>query len=151
MAKVLLLHTGGTLGMVGTPLVPDVYGSRLLEAVPELLQVADIDIHIVCNLDSSDLTVDGTQAAVNFVQGNADSQGGAIAGEKGSSLTVLDANFVDNQAGLGGGAIYFTGGISLQINDSSFSGKKLRVKKSSCVRQSAVSWVIAPATPLAWR
>lgn len=55
MAKVLLLHTGGTLGMVGTPLVPDVYGSRLLEAVPELLQLADIDIHIVCNLDSSDV------------------------------------------------------------------------------------------------
>ncbi len=55
MAKVLLLHTGGTLGMVGTPLVPDAYGSRLLEAVPELLQLADIDIHIVCNLDSSDL------------------------------------------------------------------------------------------------
>jgi len=55
VAKVLLLHTGGTLGMVGTPLVPDAYGSRLLDAVPELLQLADIDIHIVCNLDSSDL------------------------------------------------------------------------------------------------
>jgi len=55
VAKVLLLHTGGTLGMVGTPLVPDAYGSRLLDAVPELLQIADIDIDIVCNLDSSDL------------------------------------------------------------------------------------------------
>jgi L-asparaginase len=55
MKRVLLLHTGGTLGMTGTPLHPDAYGSRLLEAVPELVKLADVRIHIACNLDSSDV------------------------------------------------------------------------------------------------
>ena len=55
MKRVLLLHTGGTLGMTGTPLHPDAYGSRLLEAVPELGKLADVRIHITCNLDSSDV------------------------------------------------------------------------------------------------
>jgi len=53
--RVLLLHTGGTLGMVGTPLEPDAYQDRLLESVPELGELADVDIRIVCNLDSSDV------------------------------------------------------------------------------------------------
>lgn len=55
MKRVLLLHTGGTLGMVGTPLEPDAFQDRLLEVVPEVPKVADVDIHIVCNLDSSDV------------------------------------------------------------------------------------------------
>lgn len=55
MSRVLLLHTGGTLGMVGSPLEPAVYGHRLTETVPELSQLADLDIEIVCNLDSSDV------------------------------------------------------------------------------------------------
>lgn len=55
MKRVLLLHTGGTLGMTGPPLLPDAYAHELTEAVPELKQVADIDTRIVLNLDSSDL------------------------------------------------------------------------------------------------
>jgi L-asparaginase len=55
MKKVLLLHTGGTLGMTGTPLEPDAYGQKLVDSVPELAQLADIHIDIVCNLDSSDV------------------------------------------------------------------------------------------------
>jgi L-asparaginase len=52
---VRLLHTGGTLGMQGSPLEPGAYAARLLDNVPELARLADIEPRIVCNLDSSDL------------------------------------------------------------------------------------------------
>ncbi|TVQ99321.1 MAG: asparaginase [Deltaproteobacteria bacterium] len=55
MPRVLLLHTGGTLGMRGTPLAPDQFAADLTSDVPELLQIADIETRIVCNLDSSDI------------------------------------------------------------------------------------------------
>jgi L-asparaginase len=53
--KVRLLHTGGTLGMTGSPLEPGSYQARLLETVPELSRLADVEPRIVANLDSSDL------------------------------------------------------------------------------------------------
>lgn len=53
--RVLLLHTGGTLGMRGSPLEPAAYEAVLAEAVPELNRLARIDARIVCNLDSSDV------------------------------------------------------------------------------------------------
>jgi L-asparaginase len=53
--RVRLLHTGGTLGMSGSPLEPGSYGAQLLERVPELARIAHVDPHIVCNLDSSDM------------------------------------------------------------------------------------------------
>jgi L-asparaginase len=55
MARVLLLHTGGTLGMTGSPLKPDAYNSALTQAVPEITKLADVDTDIVFNLDSSDI------------------------------------------------------------------------------------------------
>lgn len=53
--RVLLLHTGGTLGMKGTPLEPSGYAATLLSAVPELSKIAEIESQIVANLDSSDV------------------------------------------------------------------------------------------------
>lgn len=53
--RVLLVHTGGTLGMDGTPLVPGAWASRLIENVPELRALADVEVHVQCNLDSSDM------------------------------------------------------------------------------------------------
>lgn len=53
--RVLLMHTGGTLGMRGSPLEPGVYESSLESAIPELTRIARIDAQIVCNLDSSDV------------------------------------------------------------------------------------------------
>ncbi|MEQ1564775.1 MAG: asparaginase [Myxococcota bacterium] len=50
-----LLHTGGTLGMTGSPLEPGAYAARLLDHVPELARLAEVEARIVCNLDSSDL------------------------------------------------------------------------------------------------
>jgi L-asparaginase len=56
--RVLIMHTGGTLGMVGDPLEPGTYAAHLLEAVPEMSQIAYVDLDIVCNLDSSDVGPD---------------------------------------------------------------------------------------------
>ncbi|MFN7966984.1 MAG: asparaginase [Acidobacteriota bacterium] len=60
MPKVLLIHTGGTLGMrprqPDQALAPDEFGPTLLSLVPELHEIADVDTRVVCNLDSSDLT-----------------------------------------------------------------------------------------------
>jgi L-asparaginase len=53
--RVCLLHTGGTLGMTGSPLEPGAYGARLLDHVPEIARIAEIEPRIVCNLDSSDM------------------------------------------------------------------------------------------------
>ncbi len=55
MPKVLILHTGGTLGMRGEPLQPDAFSTALTEAVPEILGLAELEVRIVFNLDSSDI------------------------------------------------------------------------------------------------
>lgn len=57
--KVLILHTGGTLGMrprePDRALEPDEFGSTVLEHVPELRQLAEIETRVLHNLDSTDL------------------------------------------------------------------------------------------------
>jgi len=53
--RVLLLHTGGTLGMQGSPLAPAAYSQRIGERVPELSEIATLETRIVYNLDSSDI------------------------------------------------------------------------------------------------
>jgi L-asparaginase len=58
MARLLLIHTGGTLMMRGgdpSPLAPDVYTQDLLAELPVLRKIADIETRIFCNLDSSDM------------------------------------------------------------------------------------------------
>lgn len=61
MKRVLLLHTGGTLGMAGgrpDVLRPGTYAEALLERIPELEKLAQIDLEIFSNRDSSDLGPD---------------------------------------------------------------------------------------------
>ncbi|MFN7130546.1 MAG: asparaginase [Myxococcales bacterium] len=56
--RILILHTGGTLGMVGkrpSPLKPGRFVQTLRVAVPELWRIADVDLDIFSNLDSSDM------------------------------------------------------------------------------------------------
>jgi L-asparaginase len=53
--RILLLHTGGTLGMHGAPLRPETFTAGLTERVPEIGQLAELDTRVVCNLDSSDV------------------------------------------------------------------------------------------------
>lgn len=60
MPKVLLLHTGGTLGMrprqPDQALAPDEFGPTLLSLVPELQAIAEVEARVLCNLDSCDIT-----------------------------------------------------------------------------------------------
>ncbi len=57
--RILILHSGGTLGM--TPrepdrvLAPSEFGSTLLGHVPELQELAEVDTRVLFNLDSSDV------------------------------------------------------------------------------------------------
>lgn len=56
--KVLLLHTGGTLGMTKGkhgPLRPGAFTESLRERVPELWRLADLELEIFCNVDSSEM------------------------------------------------------------------------------------------------
>lgn len=55
MSRVLLIHTGGTLGMTGTPLEPGAYAEALTERLPEVSQLAELETRIPFNLDSSDV------------------------------------------------------------------------------------------------
>jgi L-asparaginase len=58
--RVRILHTGGTLGMrprePDQALAPDEFGSTVLEHVPELSELAEIDARVLCNVDSSDMS-----------------------------------------------------------------------------------------------
>ncbi|WP_373046080.1 asparaginase [Vulgatibacter sp.] len=60
LPKVLLLHTGGTLGMVGRPgpLRPSDFAEQIRERVPELWRIARLDLEIFANVDSSDMSPD---------------------------------------------------------------------------------------------
>lgn len=61
-AKVLILHTGGTLGMrprePDQVLASDEVETAFLEHAPELEEIAAIDTKVLCNLDSTDITPD---------------------------------------------------------------------------------------------
>ncbi len=70
MARVLVIHTGGTLGMLGTPLEPGTYAQAIADRVPELAAVAELHTEIVCNLDSSDVgPVEWTEVARRIAAG----------------------------------------------------------------------------------
>lgn len=60
MKKVLVLHTGGTFGMVlpekgGTKLQPSKFLKDLFTYVPELSELAQLKVEVLCNVDSSDV------------------------------------------------------------------------------------------------
>lgn len=58
MPKVLLLHTGGTLGMAGgrpSALRPSAFFKTLRARAPEVFELADIELDLFSNLDSSEM------------------------------------------------------------------------------------------------
>jgi L-asparaginase len=58
MKRVLLIHTGGTLGMRGRRphvLKPGAFLSTLKKSVPELFDLADVELELFSNVDSSEL------------------------------------------------------------------------------------------------
>ncbi len=61
MARILVLHTGGTLMMqaaASRELRPDAYGRDLLAELPILARAADVSTRILFNLDSGDMQPD---------------------------------------------------------------------------------------------
>ncbi len=78
-ARVLILHTGGTLGMrprePDRALAPDEFGSTVLEHIPELERLAAIETRVICNVDSSDIDPDdwvGLAGAIRAAHGDYD-------------------------------------------------------------------------------
>ncbi len=70
MKRVLILHTGGTLGMSArrpSALQPDTYAHEILSRVPELAALATIETRILCNLDSSDVGPDEWSALADEI------------------------------------------------------------------------------------
>ncbi len=83
MRRLLLVHTGGTLGMTGRgsgssptkpegrthpePLKPDRLASTVHEFVPELRRIADLDAEVLMNLDSSDLQPEQVERLAAFL------------------------------------------------------------------------------------
>ncbi len=70
--KVLLIHTGGTIGMVrniqnGT-LKPDQFYESILKFVPELEQIAHIEVEIPCLLDSAEIHIPHWQAIGRLIR-----------------------------------------------------------------------------------
>jgi len=60
MKKILLIHTGGTFGMAfkdGT-LAPSAFINGIIEFVPEVKKIAEIESFIVANIDSSNIGIE---------------------------------------------------------------------------------------------
>jgi L-asparaginase len=58
LPRILLLHTGGTLGMAGgrpSALRPSAFFKTLKGRVPELFQLADIELELFSNIDSCEM------------------------------------------------------------------------------------------------
>lgn len=82
MKKILLLHTGGTLGMnedLGKRVfVPPEFAHDIHEHVPQLEQLADIDVEILFNIDSSDIGISHWQQLADRVHKNIDRYDGFV-------------------------------------------------------------------------
>lgn len=70
--RVLVLHTGGTLGMrprhPDRALAPDEFGATIVAQVPELAELADVTPRVFCNIDSCDVTPDHWFALAHEVE-----------------------------------------------------------------------------------
>lgn len=74
MKKILIVHTGGTFGMVSTEpdqvLTPGNLQNELQKHVPEINQIADIEINILFNEDSSNLGIYHWSTLAGIIDGN---------------------------------------------------------------------------------
>ncbi|MEN8222497.1 MAG: asparaginase [Acidobacteriota bacterium] len=80
--KVLLIHTGGTIGMAKDEssglLRTDVLYDSITRFIPELSKIADIDIEIPYMIDSSELTADHLRKIVRVIKKNVDKYSGFV-------------------------------------------------------------------------
>ncbi|MCB0283484.1 MAG: asparaginase [Calditrichae bacterium] len=82
MKKILVIHTGGTFGMV--PMEPDQVlapgnlQDELLNHIPEVNQIAEIDVQIVCNEDSSNLGISAWNSLAEVIYSHMDKYDGFV-------------------------------------------------------------------------
>ncbi len=80
--RVLILHTGGTLGMrprqPDEALEPDELPAEILRHVPELTELAEVEIRVFCNLDSADVTPDRWRALAAEIAGSLEGRAGIV-------------------------------------------------------------------------
>ena len=81
--RVLLVHTGGTLGMAlpeerRLDLAPAKHLERLLKRVPELTEIADVELVAPWNLDSSDVGPEHWQQLATLVAAERDRFDGVV-------------------------------------------------------------------------
>ncbi len=80
--RVLILHTGGTLGMAprhpDQALAPTEFASTLLQHVPELRELATIRTKVLFNLDSSDISPAHWKRLARAVCGAIDAYDGVV-------------------------------------------------------------------------
>jgi len=78
--RIHLLHTGGTLGMwaVSGRLAPGPFLSGILSDVPELARVAEVDVEILMNKDSSDMTPSDWDEIAAAVEAKMDAYDGFV-------------------------------------------------------------------------
>ncbi len=80
--RILILHTGGTLGMVprkgDQALEPAEFSAAILENVPELSEIADVEADVFLNLDSSDVTPEHWKALARRIADSVGEYGGIV-------------------------------------------------------------------------
>ncbi len=80
--RVLVLHTGGTLGMrprhPDRALAPDEFGATIVAQVPELAELADVTPRVFCNIDSCDVTPEHWVALAHEIEHAVDEFDGVV-------------------------------------------------------------------------
>ena len=80
--RVLILHTGGTLGMrprePDHALAPNEFGDTILEHVPEIAKIADVEARVFSNIDSSDVNCALWMALAREVAADLDRYAGVV-------------------------------------------------------------------------
>ncbi len=82
MKKILLIHTGGTFGMMpvepAQKLVPGRFQDQIIHFVPEIGKIADIHVQIPFNLDSSNIGVAQWDALARLIYHEMDNYDGFV-------------------------------------------------------------------------
>lgn len=81
MKRILLVHTGGTLGMTGRrpdALKPGAFFRTVKEKVPELARLAKLELHLFSNVDSSELQPEAWVQLASYLHQRRDDFDGAV-------------------------------------------------------------------------
>lgn len=80
MKKICLLATGGTIACVATEqgFIPGLSGAELLDAIPQLEDLAEFEVRQIMNIDSSDMQVSDWRTIARAVRRATDSFDGVV-------------------------------------------------------------------------